>query len=214
MKSPEPIIAAGFGHGAMWGLAASPGGFKAGVGSYRPSLTLLSSLDGGVSWAVRGAVHPPMIAGLDVAADIVAAPSGRVWLTAHDPEICAMHGCALDDAWSSGDGGRHWRQLSVGERFERGVGMPCVHGDAIVAGGSVAVAFNQQDCAGPAAALYRLAGSHATPIHVWRSFVPAALAWPSPAVGYALGAGACDRVSLRRSIDGGRHWRPVEFTSR
>jgi hypothetical protein len=214
MKSPEPIIAVAFGHGAMWGLAASPGGFKAGVGTYSPSLTLLSSRDGGVSWAVGGAVHPPMIAGLDVAADVIAAPAGRVWLTAHDPESCAMHACGLDGAWSSGDSGLRWRPLRLGARFERGLGLPCIHGGAIVAGGTVAVAFNRQDCSGPSAALYRLAGSHAAPIHVWRSFVPAALAWPSPAVGYALGAGPSHRASLRRSTDGGRRWHAVAFTSR
>ena len=212
MKSPEPIVAVAAGRGAMSALAASPGGSKTGVGVYPPSLTVLSSLDGGRSWAVRGAVHPPMSAGLDLRADIVATPAGRLWLTAHDPETCAMHGCGVDGAWSSRDGGWHWSVLRLRDPFERGVGMPCGYGDPVVAGRTVAVSFNSQACAGPAGALYPLAGSHRRPTHVWRSFFPAALAWPSSAVGYALGTDRTDDGSFRRTTDGGRRWRVVALT--
>ncbi len=213
MKSAEPIAAVAADWDGLWALAASPGGDKVGVGSYPPSLTALASRDGGGSWSVRGAVHPSMSASLDVAADILATPAGRLWLTARDPETCAMHGCGVDGAWSSGDGGRHWRALGLRDRFERGVGMACGYGGAVVAGEMVAVSFNSQACAGPASALYRLGGSHSQPIHVWRAFVPSALAWPSRAVGYALGVDRADRASILRSTDGGRIWRELAFTS-
>jgi hypothetical protein len=212
-KSPEPIVAVGAEPRAMWALAASPGGYKRGLGAYRPSLVMLSSLDGGRYWTVRGAVHPPMSAGLDVAASIVAAPTGRLWLTAHDPETCAMHGCGLDGAWSSGDGGRRWSALRLTDRFERGVGMPCGFGNPIVTAATVAVSFSSQACAGPVAALYRLEGSHSQPIHLWRSFTPVALAWPTPDVGYALGFDRTGVGSVRRTVDGGRHWREVPSNS-
>lgn len=42
--------------------------------------------------------------------------SGAELLATRDPESCAMHGCGLDDAWSSGDGGRHWRAVEFTSR--------------------------------------------------------------------------------------------------
>jgi hypothetical protein len=214
MKSPEPVVSVTPGARSLWALIASPGGEKIDVGAVQPSLVAVSSADGGRSWRVRGAVHPPMAANLDVEADILATPAGRLWLTAHDPETCAMHGCGLDGAWSSADGGRRWHALRAGDAFfERGVGMPCGYGDPIVAGATVGVSFNSQACAGPAGALYRLSGSHRSPIHIWRSFFPAGLAWPSSTVGYALGTDRTDRGSVRRTTDGGRRWRVVAFTS-
>jgi photosystem II stability/assembly factor-like uncharacterized protein len=147
-----------------------------------------------------------MSAGFDVAAEIAPSPGHRLWLTAFDPGTCAMHGCGVDGAWSSGDGGRHWRALRLRDRFERGVGMPCGYSDPIVARGTVAASFDFQDCAGPAGALYRLAGSHPEPVHIWRSFLPAALTWPTPDVGYALGTDRTGRGSVRRTADGGRSW--------
>lgn len=206
MKSTEPIVAVATGAGRMWALDAAPGSYKP---VWRPpSLVAFASSDGGRAWKARGAVHPDLIAGLDVEAQLVPGRGGRLRLGALDPDSCAMHGCGLDGAWSSPDGGRRWLSLSLPDPFERGVGMPCGYTHPTIAEPMVAVAFDLQDCAGPAAALYRLDGSRALITHIWRSFVPIALAWPTRSVGYALG-----RHALQRSTDGGRRWRVVSFGS-
>lgn len=206
MKSAEPIVAVSARASRRWALAAVPGSYKPRL--VTASLVAFASSDGGRVWTARGAVHPDMIAGLDLDAQLVPDPAGRLWLSALDPESCAMHGCGLDGAWSSADGGRRWRPLSLPDPFERGVGMPCGYTRPIISGRTLAASFNLQACAGPAAALYRFDGARGVVVHAWRSLVPVALAWPTPSIGYALGP-----QSLARSTDGGRRWREVSLGS-
>jgi hypothetical protein len=144
---------------------------------------------------------------VQVRAQLLTGPRGRLVISPIDPGSCAIHGCGVDGVWRSENGGRSWQPLDPADPHERGVGMACAYYGQVPVSVSPdgatweAPTFDRQDCQGPLSTLFATTAGAPRLVHRWSAFDPAALSMPATRVGYAM-----DQSTLRRSTDGGRSW--------
>lgn len=207
LRSARAVLAVATHGRTLWAVEAR--GQAGGVTKPPPVATVVlrQSRDGGRSWTRRGSLGVGELASVRLQLGLLAGPGAQLWMTAYDPDSCAMHGCGIDGVWHRQGRDRRWRAPDLNDPRDRELGTGCAYSGqvplALSPGGTAypAPSLDRQDCSGPASTLFRVTTGTPRVVHRWSTFTPVALAWPANTVGYALG-----QSSLRRSFDAGRTW--------
>lgn len=208
LATKGPVLALAAAGRRVWAVEAN---FAAstGKGVGPGSLRLWRSNDAGASWSKEATLAgdqlpAPLNGDLDVQLQFASPSVGAMVLFASSS--CAMHGCGLDDLFTTHDGGRTWtlaqlpgaHDLACGQSID---GLGVSPGDRLV----VETSFPSASCpAYPAGvALSTDGGRRWTPARTF-GFGPfvSSMALPTPAVGWGVDGG-----SIMATSDGGVRWR-------
>ena len=202
LTDASPVFATASRAGQLW--AAETGAGASGMLS--PTITFLTSTDGGRSWRQLGefsSTSGPMTPEIQIR--LAAGPGGLAWASLFDIGSCAMHGCGTAELLGSHDGGQTWAAVNLSSGAV-GCGLSSITFSAAPDGSVMAAAgINGAACSPPLGSLYRYGPSGWHRLPSWMLTSVSSLAAVSDDVAYAItGQGV-----ITRTDDGGRQWTQV-----
>ncbi len=203
LSGTGPVFATATATGQLWAAQTFPA--PAGKSQPEPSIKFLTSTDGGRHWRALGSVSDLGLLSPAVRVTLAATSAGLAWAAVFDPLSCAMQGCGVANLLSSGNGGRTWGNVDLGDDYPDQCGNDGIVLSAVPGGGAwVAVGRNGAACAPPLGLLYRYPG----PVTPWQELPPwqltqvSALAAVTGREAFAIS----DQGVLSVTFDSGAEW--------